>query len=546
MENSLRRACALVRVSTEEQARGGYGLKFQEEDIRKFCERNSLELLQVFRDEGYSGASSNRPGFQEMMEWARDKRFEVLVVWKLDRLFRDTKLTLQTVDELAALNIEFRSVQEAFTHDSNGRFLLTIFAAGAEKERKDINLRMYSGRIAAAKRGVLVNGISTPAYGYHYDSTSKKLLIAREEAAVVRRIFHWFVDEKISLYRIQQRLNDLRVPTKYDRLGRKKRTETTGWWHKRTIGRILGNEIYTGRLMLRKYKSAFHVNKESNLRPKEDWITLAAPRIISKRTFELAQGQLTKNTTNSPRNTRKLYLLGKLLICGNDSKRMLAITMPSGKDGADVRYYYCNGMNKSNAPVPCHAGYVREDRIVPPLWNKLKELLANPSLVFRQLAEYQKQKTMVSDAAARKQALEAGKDKAEQQLRRLAEVYISGAVDKAYYDREHRRLRDRIDELNRELKKIEALVVPAEQMAASAGAIQALYRRYEGRLENASDELRREIFQTFVNSIVVRGEELEIEVNLPSANAIGGQSFSRLSRNNVLSTLFLKARMLPA
>ena len=206
MEQLRKRACALVRVSTEEQARGGYGLKFQEEDIRKFCERNNLELLRVFRDEGYSGATPNRPGFKEMMEWAREKRFDLLVVWKLDRLFRNTKLTLQTVDDLATFNIEFWSVQEAFTHDSNGRFLLTIFAAGAEKERKDINLRMYSGRIAAAKRGTLVNGASNPAYGYQYDKTTKKLVIVREEAAVVRQIFHWFVNEKLSLYKIQCRL----------------------------------------------------------------------------------------------------------------------------------------------------------------------------------------------------------------------------------------------------------------------------------------------------------------------------------------------------
>lgn len=544
MEQLRKRACALVRVSTEEQARGGYGLKFQEEDIRKFCERNNLELLRVFRDEGYSGATPNRPGFKEMMEWAREKRFDLLVVWKLDRLFRNTKLTLQTVDDLATFNIEFWSVQEAFTHDSNGRFLLTIFAAGAEKERKDINLRMYSGRIAAAKRGTLVNGASNPAYGYQYDKTTKKLVIVREEAAVVRQIFHWFVNEKLSLYKIQCRLNDMHVPTKYDRLGRKKRTGITGWWHKRTIGRLLENEIYTGKLTLRKYKSPIHVHKEYNLRPKEDWITIETPKIISRKMYELAQEQLGKNATDSPRNTRKLYLLGKLLVCGNDGRKMQAVTMPSGKNGADRKYYYCNATNKSNTATPCHSRMVREDRLVPPVWDKLKELLSHPYNILRQLAEYQKEKTMVSDAGARKRALEKNKNRTEERLRRLAEVYVSGAVDKVFYDKEHRRLRDQADELNRELKKVEALVVSAEKIIGSEGAIQELYERYKDKLENACDEVRREIFQTFVNSIVVRGEELEIEVNLPSIDTIAEQSFSRLPRNDV-PTLFLKAHLLP-
>src|SRR5581483_3621701 len=173
MTTSSKKTCALVRVSSDEQVRGGYGLEFQERDIRDFCQRNNLDLIKVFRDEGFSGATQERPGFQEMMAWARERRFEILVVWKLDRLFRNTKLTLQTVDELAALGIEFRSVQESFTHDSNGRFLLTIFAAGAEKERKDITMRMYAGRLASARRGTWING-GMPPYGYRFNRTTKR------------------------------------------------------------------------------------------------------------------------------------------------------------------------------------------------------------------------------------------------------------------------------------------------------------------------------------------------------------------------------------
>jgi site-specific DNA recombinase len=544
MDGIKKRACGLVRVSTEEQARGGYGLTFQEEDIEKFCDRNDLELLQIFRDEGFSGSTSDRPGFKEMMEWAREKQFDVLVVWKLDRLFRDTRLTLQTVDELAALNIEFRSVLETFTHDSNGRFLLTIFAAGAEKERKDINLRMYSGRIAAAKRGVLVNGVSNPAFGYTYDKTTKRLLIVEEEAAVIRQIYHWFVEDKLTIYKIQQRLNDMRVPTKYDRQGWRKRSGTTGWWQKRTIGRILENEIYIGQLIFRKYKSPFHSQKESNLRPKEEWITVETPRIISDELFDKARSQLITNTRNSPRNTKKLYLLGKLLVCGIDNKKMVAVTMPSGKNHSDVRYYFCNGANKSNSAVLCQSGYVREDRIAPPVWDKLRELLVNPAIVLAELARYQEEKTMVADAQTKRRATEAQLDNTRQQLRRLAEVYISGAVDKPFYDTEHGRLRDLAGELSRQLRRLEALAVSAERIIGSEAAIQALYTQYRDRVENASDQVKREILHAFINSIVIRGDDLEIEVHLPAGNAIAEQPLSRLSRNIDIPVLFLKAKML--
>lgn len=60
MANDRKIACALVRVSSEEQARGGYGLEFQEQDIRAYCARNNFELIRIFRDEGYSGATADR------------------------------------------------------------------------------------------------------------------------------------------------------------------------------------------------------------------------------------------------------------------------------------------------------------------------------------------------------------------------------------------------------------------------------------------------------------------------------------------------------
>jgi site-specific DNA recombinase len=553
MDGVRSRACALIRVSTEEQARGGFGLKFQEEDIRKFCARNDLDLVSVFRDEGYSGSTAERPGFKQMMEWANERRFDVLVVWKLDRLFRDTKLTLQTIDTLSGLNIEFRSVQESFTHDSNGRFLLTIFAAGAEKERKDINLRMYSGRTAAAKRGILVNGASTPPYGYRYDTIKKKLVVAKEEAAIVRQIFQWFVEERTTLYRIQCRLNDMKVPTKYDRLGRTKPTKSKAWWHKRTVGRIIENETYTGRLILRKYRRG-QLKNQSNQRPEHEWITIEVPQIIPQRMFERAQKQLLINAEHSHRNTQKLYLLGKLLICGNDGRRMSAITMPSGKGGADVKYYYCNSLIKGNAASSCNSYRIREDRIAPLIWEKLKELLSNPAVVLQRLALYQGEKTMVLQAKSRTCELEREKDKATRQLQRLSEVYVCGAIDKAFYSKEYGRIRDQMDQIHRELKQVGAVASSADRIKDHQSEITELYGLYRDRLKRATDEVRYEIMHIFIEYVVVHGEELQIAVRLPpikpageaQLSAIEGQlpSLASLNREQEL-VLLLHARLLP-
>ena len=173
-----------------------------------------------------------------------------------------------------------------------------------------------------------------------------------------------------------------------------------------------------------------------------------------------------------------------------------------------------------------------------------KELLLNPSVVLQELAQYRNERSMVSDAEARKRRFEASKNKGEQQLRRLAEVYISGAIDKAFYDKEYRRLRDQKEEVSRQLKKLEAVTISAEQIASATGVVHQVYQRFQTKLDNASDETKREVFQTFIKSIVVGDQEVEVEVTLPDDTAIGGQSCYPLFRNR-MPTLFMKARLLP-
>ena len=122
-------------------------------------------------------------------------------------------------------------------------------------------------------------------------------------------LFEWLANERLSEYKIQQKLNTIKIPTKYDNLGRKKKTGSKYWWNRRAIGRILRNEIYTGTFYYRKYKHLGRVKGENNLRPKEDWIKIEdkSLKIISKEVFDKAQLQLKKNKELSPRNTKQVY-----------------------------------------------------------------------------------------------------------------------------------------------------------------------------------------------------------------------------------------------
>jgi len=85
------RAIGYVRVSTEDQAQGGVSLDSQEEKIRAYCAAKDWDLVRVVRDGGHSAKDLNRPGMQKILEECRKKRFDVVVILKLDRLTRSVK-----------------------------------------------------------------------------------------------------------------------------------------------------------------------------------------------------------------------------------------------------------------------------------------------------------------------------------------------------------------------------------------------------------------------------------------------------------------------
>jgi site-specific DNA recombinase len=537
MSNDRKIACALVRVSSEEQARGGYGLEFQEQDIRTFCTRNNVELLRVFRDEGYSGATANRPGFQEMLDWARQKRFQMLVIWKLDRLFRDTKLTLQTVDELASLDIEVRSVQESFTHDSNGRFLLTIFAAGAEKERRDIALRMYSGRLASARKGTWVFG-GVP-FGYRYHPKRKALVIDKDEAKVVRQMFHWLVEQKLTLYKLQMRINELRIPTRSDRLGRKKPSGTSGWWAKRTIGRILTNPVYRGEVT----SGSRSAVKATRLQSEGSGISIKTPPLISNSLFEKVQVQLSENRERSPRRTKELYLLRGLMVCGQDHRRMQAArqTVDRGRK-VSYRYYSCTGTRKGVSAVRCPSRAVSESRIAPPVWASLTQLLSDPATVLKQITEYRIKKLGREEAEARLADFTLQRQRTLERRRRLIELYLAQSIERDIFRAESLKLQSEIRRIDEELARIKNMTVAEDAIAERARTVEQLYRRYQTKLALASDKIKREILTLFIKQITVRGDDLEIQVNLPEPDSFVGQASQRSSRKEDFP-IVLRARL---
>lgn len=345
-----KRVALYTRVSTDEQAKDDkYGIKVQKERLQKFCESQpdiyDNETILTYGDEGKSGslAIEKREGLKQLFEDAKAKKFDIVIVYRLDRFFRSTRKLLDAVEKLLELGIEFKSCTESFdTSTPNGRFVLQMLGSLAELEREVIRERMSGGREQAARDNKWVTGV--PPYGYRVDKKTKQLHIIPEEAKVVKDFYHWLVYERCSLTEITKRANGLGLPA--PKHNTQKKRKTFNYWWKRSINRVLLNEVYTGDFYYRKYARPFKyldaVLEKEHQRPEEEWIPIKVPQIISKELFQASIKQLKKNRENSKRNTKRPYLYSTLLYCGETGNKLQSgyQTPKVGKDSRTLGKYY--------------------------------------------------------------------------------------------------------------------------------------------------------------------------------------------------------------
>lgn len=143
------RAAIYSRVSTGEQDPTN-----QLFELRRYCEARGWTIAREFVDHGVSGAKESRPALDEMLRAAKRRRVDGVVVWKLDRLGRNLRHLILTLDELACLGVAFVSLGEGIdTATAAGRLQLHILGAIAEFERGRIAERVRIGLERARREG---------------------------------------------------------------------------------------------------------------------------------------------------------------------------------------------------------------------------------------------------------------------------------------------------------------------------------------------------------------------------------------------------------
>lgn len=459
-----------TRVSTTEQAEEGYSIKEQETRLRSYCSAKGWTIAGIYSDPGFSGSNTDRPALKDLVADVREKKIEAVLVYKLDRLSRSQKDTLELIEDVFLKNgVNFISISENFdTSTPFGMAIIGILAVFAQLERQQIKERTSIGKKARAKEGLWKGG-TTPA-GYEYIDKEKRLVVVPFEAEQVREIF---------------RLYNAGTPIRaIERIFSEKGYSWRGCsWNTKNIRHALGNVIYTGKII---NSGVIYDGLHDPIISQEDF-EAAAIRLQAGK-------EIWKNNTRSGKNPA---LLTGLLFCARCGARYHKINYSGGRF-----YYICYSVSKVaprmiKSPT-CKNKYWPMTELDELILSEVKKLAFDPE-------ELKK----IKEAAAPEEAdlrpvLQAEIVKLKAQRSRLLDLYSFDEISLDDLREKTGPINDRISKLE---KQIDALGLPV----AAKSALFDGFLLSAGEIIDSGDRTRiRALLQALIDKIEIDGEDVSI------------------------------------
>lgn len=329
-----------VRVSTDDQARKGYSLGDQINACRKHLSALEQTRIEEYIDDGYSGEFLERPGLTRLRNDLQSHLIKTIAIYDPDRLSRNLTNQLIIADEIEKSGAKLTFVTGDYDCSPEGKLFFSMKGAISAYEKGKIRERTSRGRRAKASKGKIV--LNAHPFGYDWDGENSMYLINEAEAKTIRLIYELCINQGYGSRVIALELVRLGM------MGIKGRPLSVC-----TVSRILTKEMYCGQhhLFTQSTHKTGQNTREVKNNPRELWIPIEIPAIVTRELWEQAQAQMQTNKKLAKRNTKRDYLLRGLLYCSLCGRSMIAYARPSKrKTGIDQIYYYYSCVSKeSNA-----------------------------------------------------------------------------------------------------------------------------------------------------------------------------------------------------
>jgi len=514
------RVAIYARVSTQRQAQS-QTIEQQLTRLLTHVEEQDwiLEPDHIYRDDGYSGGSLNRPGLDSLRDRAALAEFDVVLITEPDRLARNYVHQMLIIEELELRGIRVEFLDRPMSDDPHDRLLLQIRGAVAEYERTQISDRMRRGRLMKYRAGQLLPW-TRPPYAYRVDPEHPRdptgVHLDQAEAAIVVHMFHSYLEPQTTLYRIAKWLMDLELPTP---TGKPR-------WSVSTVRGILTNPAYAGTAYANRTRSVLAKQRKSAmlpvgpgesraLRPEEEWIPIPVPAVVTQEVFDRVQVKLSHNQQLAPRNNKThQYLLRGLVSCGS-----CRLSSRGRTTHAKYHYYVCRGRTDALRAAQgqrCTARYAPAAQLDELVWQDLREVLTQPDVIAHALERAHGGHWLPQELQARIDNLEKADKQLERQLQRLLEAYLMEVVTLPEFERKRQELTQKQDALRRQCTQLEATAEQRLELSQTAASIEAFCTQIRPTLNRANFAQRRQLVELLIDRVIVTDEEVEIRYVVPT------------------------------
>lgn len=444
-----------------------------------YARGHGYTVVREYCDRAQTGRNDNRDAFQQMLSDTDKHQFDVIITWKVDRIGRNREDIAFNKHRCKKNGVRIEYVAENLPDSAESVILESVLEGMAEYYSLQLSTNIRRGQLESARKLQCVGG--TRPLGYDVDKETKRYIIDEKTAPVVRQIFEKYAKGATEVEIIRW-LNDQGIRTT------KKKPFT-----KSSLATLLHNEKYIG------------VYTYGDLVRVEDGM----PAIVDRETFDKVQ-ELMKVNRRAPSHTwtHQEYILTDKLFCGKCGSPMVGESGFS-KTGAKHCYYSCTGKRKKKT---CDKRPVRQDWIEGEVLKATREMLADEELLDWIADQTYNYYLSVNGREEEKTILQKELAGVDTSIDRLVSAIEAGAFND--------RIKSRLDALNEQKAQITASIADLELASGfrlTRDHIAFFLRQFrDADLEDRACQKR--LIQTFVNSVFVFDDRIEIVYNYTEGN----------------------------
>ena len=486
----MTKAVLYCRVSTDLQEKE-QTIGSQIEALREYARGKGYEVIYEYLDDGYSGATLERPGLDSMRDALRVGGFDVVLFHSPDRLARKAIYQGLVLEEMENGGVRPEFLNYPIDDTPESKMLLGMQGLFAEYERAKIMERTRRGKLHRVREGALVGGHAP--YGYTWirrSENQRARLEAREpQATTVRWMYQVLQEEKISTWALAKRLTALGVPTPKGAMR----------WQPTAVYRILTNSAYKGSYLYRPSS--------------ESIVSIAVPSIVKGDSWDAVQKQLEENSKYSRRNNKSNhYLLRGLINCSRCGGSYTGYVQHGS------RGYRCNRANwaSSSTGRRCAPGAIAAGPIEEVVWQAVCEALSQPHILAQEYRSRLNESGLPTDIDFQKKQVVIARKRVKAREDRATDAYINEAMGLERYKSEMQKLRVEGEELDRIEGDIEQREILDKTSRNALDHLDQFCREISGGLDAMTFEERQQLLRLVVERITIEDGKIRIGAVIPN------------------------------